>query len=94
MTRLELMNINKKRYADCLAKIEKMPDDIEKSVAIHITLHWIKGNKWMGGLGSGKSADRAFEKAMNNRWSFEEVDAEFERQISAYIDEDCNGKEV
>lgn len=83
MTKLELIRKNKKQYAELEAKIPAMKG-LEKAVAENITLKWIKGNKWMGGLGAGMMGQRCFERVMNLGYDFEEVDAEFERQISQY----------
>lgn len=85
MTKLELVKKNKADYA----KMEKIIASgnmtiFEKAVAENITLKWIKGNKWMGGLGCGMAAERCYGRVMNLGYDFEEVDEEFERQTKMF----------
>ena len=85
MTKLELMKQNKKRYAELEEKIESL-SGIERDVAKHLTLNWIKGAKWEGGLGSGQRGQRCYERLMKMGYSFDEIDAEFDRQMNWYDD--------
>lgn len=85
MTKLEIMRKNKADYA----KMEKMiasgkMNALEKAVAENITLKWIKGNKWMGGLGCGMAEQRCFERVMRLGYDFEEIDEEFTRQMKMF----------
>ena len=82
MTKLEIMTANKKAYAELEAQIKKM-NGIEKVVAENLTLAWIKGNKWMGGLSDSK-ANKIYEKLMDMGYSFEEIDDEFQKQINKF----------
>lgn len=79
MTKLELMNENKKMYAELERKIPSM-SGIEKAVAETLTLAWIKGDKWMGGLSDSK-ANKMYDRLMREGYTFEEIDSEFSRQI-------------
>lgn len=79
MTRLEIMNDNKKEYAKLEKKILGMTG-LEKAVAQHITLKWIKGNKWMGGI-SDSVANRAYDKLMAMGYEFKEIMKEESRQM-------------
>ena len=76
----ELMKVNKARYAWLMEQIEGL-EGLSKMVAETLTAKWIKGRKWEGGLGNGKDVDRMYEKLMDAGYSFEEIDAEFERQM-------------
>lgn len=51
-TRLEIMRLNQAQYADLQERIKKMSPGLERDVASTITLNWIKGTNWMGGLNS------------------------------------------
>lgn len=79
MTRLELIKENKARYAELQKRIPSMTG-LEKAVAEHITLKWVKGSNWMGGL-SDSVANKAYEKLEAMGYEFDEIDAEFERQM-------------
>lgn len=78
MTKLEVIKLNKKQYAELEASIPAM-SGLEKAVAQYVTLAWIKGTKWMGGL-SDSAADRAYSKVMAMGYTWDEVDTEFCRQ--------------
>lgn len=79
MTKLEVMKKNQKNYAAMEKKIEGMENGLEKLVAVNITLKWIKGTKWMGGI-SDSVVMKAYDKLMAMGYSFDEIDAEFQRQ--------------
>ncbi len=80
MKKIDIINKHKTDYAMLEAKIAKMPAGLERAVAQHVTLTWIKGTKWMGGL-SDAAAERAYSRVTAMGYSWEQVDAEFERQI-------------
>lgn len=83
MTKLEVMKTNQKNYAALEKRIEGMGNGLEKLVAVNITLKWIKGTKWMGGI-SDSVAMKAYDKLMGMGYSFDEIDAEFQRQQDWY----------
>lgn len=83
MTKLEVMKANQKNYAAMEKRIKGMGDGLEKLVAVNITLKWIKGTKWMGGL-SDSVAMKAYGKLMDMGYSFDVIDAEFQRQQNWY----------
>lgn len=79
MTKLEMMKKNQKNYMAMEKRIEGMENGLEKLVAVNITLKWIKGTKWMGGI-SDSVVMKAYDKLMAMGYSFDEIDAEFQRQ--------------
>lgn len=84
MTKLEIIKLHKKQYAELEEKIKTMPEGLEKQVAANVTLAWIKGNKWMGGLSGMHAYDKTFQKVVDLGYSYEEVDEEFTRQAMLY----------
>lgn len=78
MTRLEVIKANKEAYSKFSDEIKNMAG-IQKAVAENITLAWIKGVNWMGGLGDSK-AQRLYEKVEKLGYSLEEIDEEFIKQ--------------
>jgi hypothetical protein len=83
MTKLDIIRENKKAYADLEKKIPAMTG-IEKAVAENLTLKWIKGNKWMGGL-SDSVHTKADEKLMAMGYELEEIEVEFNRQQDSVL---------
>lgn len=83
MTKLEMMKENKAKYLKCQLWASQQ-DGLSKFVATEITLRWIKGRNWEGGLGNGKDSQKAFERVMALGYTFEEVEAEFERQTEIF----------
>lgn len=82
ISRLELMNINKKHYADLLSKLKKM-SGLEKAVAQKLILPWLKGHNWMGGL-SDSATDKGYEAIMKLGYDFDEIEKEEHRQWKLY----------
>lgn len=82
MTKLEIITINKANYTKQMEKNETLTG-LAKAVGQTLTLEWIKGNKWMGGLSDSK-ANKIYEKLMAQGYGFEEIDQEFENQVSQY----------
>lgn len=85
MTKLEVIKKNKADYA----RMEKMIASgnmtaLEKAVAKNITLKWIKGNNWMGGLGCGMASQKCYERVAELGYDFEEIDEVFERQTKMF----------
>lgn len=84
MTRLEVIKAHKKAYESLKTRAQGM-SGIEKAVAENITLEWISNNKWMGGLNDSK-AQKLYEKVSGMGYTFDEIDAEFERQIMEEVE--------
>lgn len=84
MTRLEIMNENKKAYAEQEKKIGGMAPGLEKEVAVRYILPWIKGRKWLGGM-SDSAANRIVEKIEALGYDEYEIMDEMDRQLSAFI---------
>ncbi len=51
-TRLEIMRENQAHYANLQERIKTMTPGLERDVASTMTLNWIKGTNWIGGLNS------------------------------------------
>lgn len=81
MTRLDVIKANKNKYAKMEAKIKTMPEGLEKLVSQNLTLKWIKGNNWLGGI-NDKVASVVFLKLTKMGFTFDEVDEEFNRQMN------------
>lgn len=85
MTTMETMRRNKAGYEECLVMSETLAG-LEQLVAKTLTLAWIKGNGWMGGL-SDKVADRLYEKYIKPQgYTFEEAYDVFEKQMNFWYD--------
>lgn len=89
MTRIELMRENKAQYERVSKLVEAMPDGFEKDVATAVTLLWIKGTNWMGGLDSAteRKSDRMLKDMGYDTEDFDVIDRimdEFHRQQEAY----------
>lgn len=84
MTYIDLMRMHKKEYAEVEEKIPFL-SGIEKLVAKYLTLRWIKGYKWEGGLGNSRSVNDAYERIMKLGFTFEQIDEELQRQITNII---------
>jgi len=84
-TKLDIIKKHREIYNKILEDIKNM-SGLEKDVAENITLTWIKGinGDWLGGLGSGSSADKLFEKVVKLGYSPDEISSEFERQMKIY----------
>lgn len=66
ISRLDLMNINKKRYEYVQNNASKLiKDDIDKAITDTLILRWVKGRNWEGGLGAGKDIDKMCDKLMS-----------------------------
>ena len=76
------MKENKERYAKCEEYI-KTVSGLEKRVAETMTLAWIKGNAWMGGLADSK-ANKYIEKLMSEGYELDDILKEQERQINLF----------
>ena len=85
MTKLEVITENKKAYAKLEKKIPAMRG-LEKAVAQNITLKWIKGNKWMGGI-SDTVANRSYDRLMAMGYDFEEIRREEDRQMEEIVND-------
>ena len=83
MTKLAIIKKHKAEYTAVEANIATMQNALEKAVAQHIILAWIKGSNWMGGL-SDSMADKAYSKVVSMGYTWEQVDAEFSRQASKF----------
>ena len=81
MSRLEIMKQNKKTYARFKAEVIPELNKFERLVAENVTLAWIEGKNWMGGLPDYK-ADRLFGRLAKKGYTYEELYAEFDRQMS------------
>lgn len=81
-TKLELMKENKERYAKCEEYI-KTASGLQKRVAETLTLAWIKGNEWMGGLSDSK-ANKYIEKLMSEGYELDEILLEHEVQMNLF----------
>ena len=64
MTKFEIINENKAKYLKCQLWASQQ-DGLPKFVANEITLRWIKGRNWEGGLGNGKDSQKAFERVVS-----------------------------
>ena len=84
MTKLEVIKEHRKQYAETLERISEMQEGLEKSVAKHIILTWIKGSKWMGGLSDTKALRLYLIVARETGRTLEEVDAEVRKQMGLY----------
>lgn len=84
MTKLEVIKEHRKQYAETLERISEMQEGLEKSVAKHIILTWIKGSKWMGGLSDTKAFRLYLIVARETGRTLEEVDAEVRKQMGLY----------
>lgn len=82
MTKLEIITTNKANYNKQMAKNETLTG-LAKAVGETLTLAWIKGNKWMGGLSDSK-ANKLYEKLMEEGYELEEIDQEFQNQMDQY----------
>ena len=82
MTRIEIMRCNKQAYADFSAKIAGMRG-IQKAVAENLTLEWIKGNNWLGGL-SDSRYQKISDKLISAGYDEMEIYDEFDNQISKF----------
>lgn len=84
MTKLEIINANKALYEETVGKIVKMEQgSLERVVAENLILVWISNNKWLGGLSDSKYmkiVERVC-KTWGYKFSEEEIDEEFNRQI-------------
>lgn len=84
MTKLEIINANKALYEETIGKIVKMEQgSLERVVAENLILVWISNNKWLGGLSDSKYmkiVERVC-KTWSYKFSEEEIDEEFNRQI-------------
>ena len=81
MTKMEIMNQNKKIYARFKAEVIPELNEFERLVAENITLAWIEGKNWMGGLADAK-ANRLFNKLSKKGYTYESLYDEFQRQTS------------
>ena len=82
MTRLEIMKAQKELYAKLIGIIPTL-EGIEKAVAQEITLEWIKGNNWLGGISDSKY-NKASLRLENIGYTWEEIYKEFGRQMEVY----------
>lgn len=82
MTKFELIKLNKAQYEEQVKRNETLTG-IAKAVGETLTLTWIKGNNWMGGLSDSK-ANKIYEKLMAKGYTEEEIDQEFNRQMDWY----------
>ena len=82
LTRLETMREHKAQYSDLQQQIQGMTG-LTKEVATHMTLKWIKGRDWLGGI-----SDAEYEKGskiiQNHGYNSEDIDQEFNRQMNKY----------
>lgn len=79
MTRLEIMKLNQKTYVDFSRQIDAM-DGIAKAVAQTLTLTWIKGKKWMGGI-SDSEYQKGADKLEAMGYAADDIMNEFDRQM-------------
>lgn len=79
MTKLDIIKKNKAQYSELESKIQTLTG-IEKAVASTLTLAWIKGEKWMGGL-SDRKFDSIAESLIKDGYDVDAVMDEFQRQI-------------
>lgn len=77
-----IMRENKERYAKCEAVIPTLTG-LEKRIAETLTLAWIKGDKWLGGLSDSK-ANKYIEKLMSEGYELDDILAEHERQMNLF----------
>lgn len=82
MTKLEVMKMNKKYYAEYVEKIKNM-NGLEKAVAESMVLEWIKGNKWLGGL-SDSSYQKISDLLVQQGYDEFDIMDEFNRQIAGF----------
>ena len=83
MTKIEIIKENKSLYTRVQEEIKSM-NGLQKLVAEHMVLTWIKGNNFLGGL-SDREADKIYFKVFAPMgYSIEEVYNEFQRQIANY----------
>ena len=84
MTKLELMEMNKRKLHEVWEEINNLEDGLEKDVKMNLITQWIKGNKWMGGI-----SDSTFQKIMNRlvQFGYTEIQImeEFDRQMEQYV---------
>ena len=83
MTKLGVINANRAAYTEVQNAMNSM-NTLEKSVAEYITLVWLKGNKWHGGL-----SDAQYDKAIvtinqSTGASFDAIMAEADRQMAIF----------
>lgn len=83
LTRLEIMRNHKAQYSDFQLKIQGMTG-LTKEVATRMTLKWIKGRDWLGGI-SDAEYNRALESLEKLGYDIEESDAEFVRQMNLFV---------
>lgn len=76
MTKLECINQNKASYS----RIEKALSAISKNdkltilVINELTLPWIKGTNWLGGMSDSKR-NKAYQRIMAQGYSYEAIEA-------------------
>lgn len=80
MTGFEIMKENKKQYAMQVER-NKQASGLTKLVGESVTLAWIKGRDWMGGL-SDSVACKLYSRIMKLGYTFDEIDDEFNRQMN------------
>lgn len=86
MTRLEIMNHNKKLLSDILKEGKYKADEksLEFLVRYNLITAWVKGNKWMGGISDGlyqKISDRIAQYGYDEMAIYDE----FDRQIAEIL---------
>lgn len=83
MTKLEIMKEHKAQYSELENKIQTLTG-IEKAVASTLTLAWIKGENWMGGI-SDRKFDKIAERLVKDGFDEYEVMDEFDRQVKWFV---------
>ena len=77
MTRLEVMNENKKMYeyvSGLYSGIAGIPEkQLDAVVIAQLIFPWIKGNKWMGGM-SDSLRNKVYERIMGYGYTYEQVE--------------------
>ena len=77
MTRLEVMNENKKMFEYVSGLYNGMhrysDHELDKIVVAQLIFPWIKGNKWMGGM-SDSLRNKAYERIMALGYTYEQVE--------------------
>lgn len=82
MTRLEIIKKNKELYRTFSEQIKDMTG-LTKLVAETITLEWIKGNNWMGGISDSKY-EKLSDKLVAMGYDWIEIYQEFDYQITSF----------
>lgn len=85
MIRYELIKLHKQQYKEFSKKAEEYTNPLSKEVAKRLTLSWIKGVKWAGGLPDWMR-EKKTQPLLKMGYTRDEIDVELDKQMQYVMD--------